>query len=199
MENKVQISSPVIQGLRPPDFSSLSPWRHFLPSRIPHYRQTDLFITSWTSLLLPSPSLHISHLHHLEINFPLVSVIWESYSYTRPFSRKSTQMPADPVFSPFSKLWPGMPFYYSELPFITSYLLLSLVLSIHLDYSSTLPRGHILFGAIPSLEAPVETEEFLGSLIGLYIWRQVRRNNRISQIPWNQIKSPKMWTENKVM
>ena len=96
-------------------------------------------------------------------NFPLILVIWKPYSYARPFSMKSAQMPADPVFSPFPELWPNTPFYYSELSFITSYLLSSLVLSTHLDYSSTFLRDHNLIGAIPSLEASVETEEVIGS------------------------------------
>ena len=96
-------------------------------------------------------------------NFPLILVIWKPYSYARPFSMKSAQMPADPVFSAFPELWPNMPFYYSELSFITSYLLLSLVLSTHMDYSSTFLMDHNLTGAIPSLEASVETEEVIES------------------------------------
>ena len=105
-------------------------------------------------------------------NFPLALVIWKPYSYARPFSMKSAQLPADPVFSPFPELWPNMPFYYSELSFMTSYLLLSLVLSIHLDYSSTFLRDHNLTGAIRSLKASVETEEVIGRLVGLYICSQ---------------------------
>lgn len=85
-----------------------------------------------------------------------------------------------------------MSFYYLEMPSITSYLLLSLVVSAHLDYTSTLPRDHILIGTIPSLEAPVEIEEVLGRPIEFYTWSQMGRNNRISQPPWNQIKSPEM-------
>ena len=85
---------------------------------------------------------------------------------------KSAQLPADPVFSAFPELWPNMPFYYSELSFITSYRVLSLVLSTHLDYSSTFLRDHNLIGSVPSLEASVETEEVIGRLVGLHICSQ---------------------------
>ena len=105
-------------------------------------------------------------------NFPLILVIWKPYSCARPFSMKSAQLPADPVFSPFPELWPNMPFYYSELSFITSYRVLSLVLSTHLDYSSTFLRDHNLIGSVPSLEGSVETEEVIGRLVGLHICSQ---------------------------
>lgn len=82
------------------------------------------------------------------------------------------------MFSPFFELRPGMPFIQNCL--LSHYLLLLLVLSALLGYASIFLREHIVTRAVPSLEAPVEIEEILRRPLGLYIQRQMGRNNRVS-------------------
>lgn len=182
MEKTVPVSSPVVQGLPQLCASVFCLREHPVTDR-----QICLLLHEHPYPFHP-PSLHVSYWHHLDANF-LQSLPPENLLPTRAFSMKPSQTPADPcplllnsVQAPHSL---RTAFCYYLPPLVSGPVRPS---GLYKHFS----EGPCLVGAIPSWDWRDPNDS-----VGLYIWNQMGRNNRISQLPWNQIKSPEMSTEKK--